>query len=209
MWPHQSSSWPGDSVGAWKIHLPQPGEGTRLKDHVTRRPRLHPGRKRGLGVSRASHTFHNKLTHGKNPATRPSNQGKQTRTNTTEKLTGPGKGRTHQLLPSNASRASACAHTAGKHGGGGGGIRSRAPARQHLLPAPTSTGERSHPSQPSLPGWGVPRSRGRHSELKAPRRLHCLVMRSRRGTPTTQTDMERNPIHAIKKGENRKRRRRP
>lgn len=121
MWPHQSSSWPGDSVGAWKIHLPQPGEGTRSKDHVTRRPRLHPGRKRGLGVSRASHTFHNKLTHGKNPATRPSNQGKQTRTNTTEKLTGPGKGRTHQLLPSNASRASACAHTAGKHGGGGGG----------------------------------------------------------------------------------------
>lgn len=68
-------------VGAWKNHLPQPGEGACSQDHVTWRPRLHPGRKRGLGVSSASHTFHNKPTHGKNPATRPSNHGKHTRTN--------------------------------------------------------------------------------------------------------------------------------
>lgn len=169
MWPHQSSSWPGDSVGAWKIHLPQPGEGTRSKDHVTRRPRLHPGRKRGLGVSRASHTFHNKLTHGKNPATRPSNQGKQTRTNTTEKLTGPGKGRTHQLLPSNASRASACAHTAGKHGGGGGDqIQSSRQAAPASGPHQHRGKEPPLPAQPAwLGGTTQPRSAQRTESPEA------------------------------------------
>lgn len=103
MWPRQSSSWPGDRVGAWRSSA-SPGEGARPEDHGTWIPRPCPGRKYGPVVTRASHTFHNEPPHGQDSAARPSNRTNQHHGN----ADGTGQsGRTRQLLPGAASRGSA------------------------------------------------------------------------------------------------------
>jgi len=189
--------------GAWKNHLPQPGEGACSQDHVTWRPRLHPGRKRGLGVSRASHTFHNKPTHGKNPATRPSNHSTQTGTDQQhgnaegtgqrEGAAAPSRRCVHRLRP--------CAHS----WRAGVASEPRLPPGSTCLRPPPARGEGA-PTAAQPAGWEAPRSRGRGGSGKA---REAPPPGSAVTPPHVHdTDMEQNPIHAIKKGGNRRRRRR-
>lgn len=163
-----------------------PGEGVCPEDHVTWKPRPCPGRKYGPAVTRASHTFHNKPPHGKDPAARPSNQGKQTRTNQHHgSADGTGQsGRTCQLLPSTASRGSACVHTAAKHGADW--TSQPPPGSTRLRPPPTPGKGATPPAPACLAGTQHAAVVGAANH-KPRGRSTVWLTRSRRCTSTAQT----------------------
>ena len=103
------------------------------------------------------------------------------------------------------SRGPACGHVVGRHGAG-----SRPHGSSQAAPAsgPHGHGERS--ARPARARLTVRDHTGRPTTAstcpRALRRPHVRGMRPGCNTLTTQTDMERNPVHAIKKGNNRRRR---
>lgn len=189
MWPHQSSSRLG--TGCERGRSAPPGEGVCPEDHVTWRPRPCPGRKHGPGATRASHTFHNKLTHGKDPAARPSNQGKQTRTNQHHgNADGTGQSeRTCQLLPGTASRGSACVRTAAEHR-----VRTGPPSsRQAARASGRSPHQGKEPPLPPQPAWRGPSTQPWSVQrIVSPRKIHGLV-NTVRPRHIHSTDTEQNP----------------
>lgn len=140
---------------------------------------------------------HNTLTLGKSPTTRPRRQRAQTLRGLSLPPTPQGHGRAERTCPAphrQASRGPACGHPAG-------------PDLTAPQAAPALAQEHRGRSGPSCL-LGTPHMWPAHCRdlTGSPRRYCRGSARPHRSTSTTQTDMEQNPTHAIRKGRNRRRR---